>query len=199
VSERIQEVAERANVPEDFVRQLVAAGALPRAEAEFGAPGAVRRARLLWSWSAAGLSVETVTALVNRGALSLAFLDAPVMDLPERLDRSYEQLAADRGVPMSFVQALHQSLGFAAPERRSATSPCGHPHRSCHLTGGRRLRRDCEPGGSDRFYAQAGQVVVNEETAHRSGDRQVWFDPLGAVELKGVAKPLPLYQAHRKS
>ena len=48
-------------------------------------------------------------------------------------------------------------------------------------------------------YAQAGQVVVSEETAHRSGDRQVWFDPLGAVELKGVAKPLPLYQAHRKS
>jgi class 3 adenylate cyclase len=42
-------------------------------------------------------------------------------------------------------------------------------------------------------------LVVNEETAHRSGDRQVWFDPLGAVELKGVAKPLPLYQAHRKS
>jgi hypothetical protein len=26
----------------------------------------------------------------------------------------------------------------------------------------------------------------------------VWFDPLGAVELKGVAKPLPLYQAHRR-
>jgi hypothetical protein len=61
-------------------------------------------------------SVETVLALVNRGALSLAFLDAPVMALPERLDRSYEQLAADRGVPMSFLQALHQSLGFAAPE-----------------------------------------------------------------------------------
>ena len=78
--------------------------------------GAVRRARLLWSWRQAGLTVETVIALVNRGALSLAFLDAPVMDLPERLDRSYEQLAADRGVPMSFVQALHQSLGFAAPE-----------------------------------------------------------------------------------
>ena len=48
-------------------------------------------------------------------------------------------------------------------------------------------------------YAQAGQVVVSEETAQRSGERQVWFDPLGAVELKGVAKPLPLYQAYRKS
>ena len=42
VSDRIQEVAERANVPEDFVRQLVAAGALPHAEAELGSPWAVR-------------------------------------------------------------------------------------------------------------------------------------------------------------
>jgi class 3 adenylate cyclase len=48
-------------------------------------------------------------------------------------------------------------------------------------------------------YAQAGQVVVSQETAQRSGDRQVWFDPLGAVDLKGVAKPLPLYQAYRRS
>ena len=48
-------------------------------------------------------------------------------------------------------------------------------------------------------YAQAGQVVVSQETAQRSGDRQVRFDPLGAVELKGVAEPLALYQAYRKS
>jgi hypothetical protein len=38
VSDRIQEVAERANVPEDFVRQLVGAGALPGEEAELGSP-----------------------------------------------------------------------------------------------------------------------------------------------------------------
>ena len=49
------------------------------------------------------------------------------------------------------------------------------------------------------LYAQAGQVVVSEEIMQRSGDRQVWLDPLGAVELKGVAKPLPLYQAYRRS
>ena len=33
MSDRIQEIAERANVPEGFVRQLVAAGALPGEEA----------------------------------------------------------------------------------------------------------------------------------------------------------------------
>jgi adenylate cyclase len=48
-------------------------------------------------------------------------------------------------------------------------------------------------------YAHAGQVVVSQETAQHSGDPQVWFDPLGAVELKGVAKPLPLYEAYRRS
>ena len=49
-------------------------------------------------------------------------------------------------------------------------------------------------------YAQAGQVVVSQETAQHSGaDPQVWFDPLGAVELKGVAKPLPLCEAYRRS
>jgi adenylate cyclase len=112
---RIRELAERANVPEDFVRLLMVAGALPREEAELG-PREVRRARLLHSWKAAGHSVESITALVERGALSLAFLDAPVMETPERLDRSYEQLAADRGVPLALVQALHQALGFAPPD-----------------------------------------------------------------------------------
>jgi class 3 adenylate cyclase len=48
-------------------------------------------------------------------------------------------------------------------------------------------------------YAHAGQVVVSQETAQRSADPQVWFDPLGAVELKGVAQPLPLHQAYRRS
>jgi adenylate cyclase len=399
VSDRIQEVAERANVPETFVQQLVEAGALPGEETELGSVGVVRRARLLWSWRAAGLRVETVIALVNRSALSLAFLDAPVMDLPERLDRSYEQLAADRGVPMSFMQALHQSLGFAAPEpgdrageddatmlevaelfrgagvgddatlrllavyadnlRRIAKAEADYyeanierrlraaglderqlielgtqlgdrvigllervllmiyrrhrehlwtehainhveqaiessglqgrvaqPPAICFvdLTGYTRLteergdeaaaqvagrlvvlvndisrRRGGRPvrwlgdGGMFYFrepgtavvagldlvergaavdlppvhvgihtspvisqdgdvygktvnlaariasYAQAGQVVVSQDTAQRSGDRQVWFDPLGAVELKGVAKPMPLYRAYRRS
>ena len=111
----IREVAERANIPEGFVRRLVAAGALPAEEVGLG-PREVRRARLLHSWAAAGLSVETIIALVDQGALSLAFLDAPVMTTPERLDRSYQQLAADHGLPLAFLQAVHQALGFAPPD-----------------------------------------------------------------------------------
>jgi len=362
VSDRIQEVAERANVPEDFVRQLVAADALPVEKGELELATAVRRVRLL-------------------------------------LDYSYEQLAAECGVPMSFLQALHQSLGFAPPEpgdrageddaimlevarlfrgagaaddatlrllavyadnlRRIAKAEADYyeanverrlraegldepqlieigtqlgdrvigllervllmvyrrhrehlwtehainhveqalegsglqqrvpqPPAICFvdLTGYTRLteergdeaaaqvagrlaalvndisrRRGGRPirwlgdGGMFYFrepatavvagldlvergpaldlppahvgihtgpvisqdgdvygrtvnlaariasYAHAGQVVVSQETAQRSADPQVWFDPLGAVELKGVAQPLPLHQAYRRS
>ena len=115
VSYRIQEVAERANVAVGFVRRLVAVGALPGEEAGLG-PREVRRTRLLQAWEAAGLSVETIVGLVDGGAMSLAFLDAPVMATPERLDRSYQELAAGRGVSPRFLQAVHQALGFAPPE-----------------------------------------------------------------------------------
>jgi class 3 adenylate cyclase len=47
-------------------------------------------------------------------------------------------------------------------------------------------------------YAQAGQVVVSEETARRSDHHDLHFAPRGVVDLKGVAKPLPLYQALRR-
>jgi class 3 adenylate cyclase len=40
-------------------------------------------------------------------------------------------------------------------------------------------------------------VVVSEDTARRSGADELRLEPLGPVELKGVARPLPLYQALR--
>jgi adenylate cyclase len=115
VSYRVREVAERAGVPEGFVRRLIAAGSLPGAGEGLG-PREVRRVRLLHAWEAAGLSVETIVALVDQGALSLAFLDAPVMETPGRLERSYGQLAADRQVPLALVQGIHQATGFAPPD-----------------------------------------------------------------------------------
>ena len=45
-------------------------------------------------------------------------------------------------------------------------------------------------------YAQAGQVVVSEETAHRSGERQCGSTRSERSSSR-VAKPLPLYQAYQ--
>jgi adenylate cyclase len=107
-------VAERAGVDEAFVRRLMGLGALPPDEAALGSRE-VRRTRLLASWERAGLSTETIVELVGRGALSLSWLDAPVMDTPERLERTTADLAAERGVDLALIQRLHQALGFAPP------------------------------------------------------------------------------------
>jgi DNA-binding transcriptional MerR regulator len=120
VSYRIREVAERANVPESFVRRLVAVGALPPEEQRLG-PREVRRAQLLYSWAAAGLSVESIVELMDRGALSLMFLDAPVMATPERLDRSYQQLAADRGC--RWRSCVPCTRRWGSPRRSRVTGP----------------------------------------------------------------------------
>jgi adenylate cyclase len=48
-------------------------------------------------------------------------------------------------------------------------------------------------------YARAGQVLVSRETAHRSAHQALRLEPLGPIELKSVAKPLPLYQAFHTS
>jgi adenylate cyclase len=46
-------------------------------------------------------------------------------------------------------------------------------------------------------HAGVGQVLASEETMRRSQDGEARFEPLGAVALKGIQEPVPLYQALR--
>jgi adenylate cyclase len=48
-------------------------------------------------------------------------------------------------------------------------------------------------------HAGAGQVLASEETVGRSAGGGVTFEPIGSVALKGIADPVPLYQARRDS
>jgi adenylate cyclase len=110
----LDEVARRANVPIEFVRRLAALGALSddlftAVKQELG------RVRLLHAWSQAGFPPETIMRLVHQKALSITFLDTPAVRGPGRLDRLYQDIAAERGVPESLVERLHESIGFAPP------------------------------------------------------------------------------------
>jgi adenylate cyclase len=46
-------------------------------------------------------------------------------------------------------------------------------------------------------HAGAGQVLASEETMRRCPDGEVQFQSVGAVTLKGIENPVPLYQAMR--
>src|ERR671936_1831958 len=111
---RLDEVARRANVPIGFVRRLVSLGALSE-DLSIAVRRELGRVRLLYAWSQAGFPPETIMRLVDKKALSITFLDAPSVRGPGRLDRAYEDIAAERGVPGSLVERLHESIGFEPP------------------------------------------------------------------------------------
>jgi adenylate cyclase len=114
-STQLDEVARRANVPIEFVDRLAALDVLSD-DLSIAVKQELGRVRLLYAWSQAGFPPETIMRLVDRKALSITFLDAPAVQAPRRLDRRYEDIAAERGVPESLVERLHESIGFEPPD-----------------------------------------------------------------------------------
>jgi adenylate cyclase len=113
-SATLDEVARGANVPIEFVRRLADLGALSE-DLATAVKRELGRVRLLYAWSQAGFPPETIMRLVDQKALSITFLDTPSVQGPGRLDRPYEEIAAERGVPGSLVERLHESIGFEPP------------------------------------------------------------------------------------
>jgi len=114
-STQLDEVARRANVPSEFVRRLAALDVLS-GDLSIAVKRELGRVRLLYAWSQAGFPPETIMRLVGQKALSITFLDAPAVRAPRRLDSLYEDAAAERGVPESLVERLHESIGFEPPD-----------------------------------------------------------------------------------
>jgi adenylate cyclase len=114
-SAQLDEVARRANVPIEFVRRLAALGALSE-DLSTAVDRELGRVRLLYAWSQAGFSPETILRLVDQKALSITFLDTPSVRGPVRLDRAYEDIATERGVSERLVERLHGSVGFEPPD-----------------------------------------------------------------------------------
>jgi len=109
------DVAERASVPIEFVQRLAALGAMSD-DASTVVSRELGRVRLLYAWSQAGFPPETIMRLVDQKALSISFLDAPGIRRAGRLDRRYEELAAERGIPEAILERLHESIGFEPPD-----------------------------------------------------------------------------------
>ena len=111
----IEEVAARAGTDVGYVRRLIDLGAIGPEQDGFSERDA-HVVALLQVWERAGLPAESILSEVESGELSLDFLEAPGWDLPAPLDRTYRQLAHERGVPVDLLVAIHGSIGFAPPD-----------------------------------------------------------------------------------
>ena len=113
---RRSEVAERAGVPAEFVDRLVDLGIVAPEGRDGFSPGDVRRALLCRSLEDAGVPLDGVAAALRRGALSLAFLDAPSYERISTLaDETFQQVSDRTGIPLELLIVIREAIGMATP------------------------------------------------------------------------------------
>jgi hypothetical protein len=126
---------------------------------------------------------------------------------------SLEDLANEAEVDPDYVRRLievgaleHEDEPYAPSDARRVRLlrsweegglSAGSPYRTGDLPGWRRLGRTVNLASRIASHAGAGQGLASEETMRRSPDGEVLFQPVGSVTLKGIEKPVPIYQAMR--
>jgi class 3 adenylate cyclase len=110
----LDEVAVRAQVDPAEVERLVAVGLIEPDPSGRFTSGHVRRIRILRSLERSGLPVSEIAEAVRRGILGLDFADMPTYERFDPLgEGTFEQLAAETGVPVDLLLAIREAMGFA--------------------------------------------------------------------------------------
>jgi adenylate cyclase len=79
-------------------------------------PGDVRRVLMTKSLEDAGIALEDVATAIQRGALSLDFLDAPSFERFAHLaPESFQQVSDRTQIPLELLTGLREAVGMAPP------------------------------------------------------------------------------------
>ena len=110
------EAAERAGVEPGYFVQLVDLGLLAPAEPDRFSPGDVRRAQMAKSLEGAGIPLDAVAAAIQRGAISLDFLDAASYERFAALaPETFRQVSDRTGIPLELLTVVREAIGMAEP------------------------------------------------------------------------------------
>jgi adenylate cyclase len=108
--------AERAGVEPAYLGRLVDLGIIALEAPDRFSSGDIRRALLAASLEEAGIPLEDVGAAVDRGALSLSFLDAESYERFASLCSETFQDVSDRtGIPVGSLAVMREAVGMAPP------------------------------------------------------------------------------------
>lgn len=111
-----EDAAERAGVESPFFARLVDLGILAPHEPDRFSPADVRRVLLANSLEQAGIPLEDVGAAMQRGSLSLDFLDAASYERFAALaTESFRQVSERTGIPVELLTVLREAIGMAQP------------------------------------------------------------------------------------
>ncbi len=112
-----QEAADRAGVGPEVVDEYVGLGLLHPGEDGRLTSGDVRRIVMGQTLAHAGIRLETVVEVVDRGDASFAFLDSPLYDRFAMLSTTtFGELSAQTGLPLESLVVIREAIGGAVPE-----------------------------------------------------------------------------------
>jgi len=111
-----ENVAERAGVEPSYLVRLVELGIMAPEEPGRFSPGDVRRVLMARSLEDAGIPLDGVAAGIQRGALSLAFLDTPSYERFAALAaETFRQVSDRTGVSLELLMVIREAIGMAQP------------------------------------------------------------------------------------
>ena len=113
---QIAEAAERIGISVDELRRLVDLGILKLDADDRCTSGDVRRASLVESLVAAGISLDGLGTAMRSGQVSLDFLDAPAFERFSAYSGvTFAQFAERTGVPVHLLMLIREAAGSPAP------------------------------------------------------------------------------------
>jgi len=111
-----EDAAQRAGVDPAYLVRLTTLGILAPGEPDRFSPGDVRRVRMARSLEDAGIALEEVAAAVERGDLSLDFLDLAGYERFGALaPETFQQVSERTGVPLELLSLIRESMGMSQP------------------------------------------------------------------------------------
>jgi adenylate cyclase len=111
-----ENAADRVGVDPSYLVRLVELGILAPEEPDRFSSGDVRRVLMARSLEDAGIPLEGVGAAIQRGALSLAFLDAATYERFAALaPETFRQVSDRTGIPLELLMVIREAIGMAQP------------------------------------------------------------------------------------
>ena len=111
-----ENAAERAGVEPSYLVRLTDLAILAREEPDRFSPGDVRRVLMAKSLEDAGIPLDGVAAAIQRGTLSLAFLDAASYERFAALAaETFRQVSDRTGIPLELLMVIREAIGMAQP------------------------------------------------------------------------------------